>query len=66
MSNSGFQPNLAFLCKDDAYTLSGWWFGTMFIFPYIGMFIIPTDELIFFIGIETTNQVLYHMLHSIC
>ena len=24
---------------------SGWWFGTFFIFPYIGNFIIPTDEL---------------------
>jgi hypothetical protein len=23
--------------------LSGWWFGTFFIFPYIGNFIIPTD-----------------------
>ena len=27
---------------------SGWWFGTFFIFPYIGNVIIPTDELIFF------------------
>ena len=27
-----------------------------FIFPYIGNFIIPTEELIFFRGIETTNQ----------
>ena len=24
--------------------LSGWWFGTFFIFPYIGNVIIPTDE----------------------
>ena len=23
--------------------ISGWWFGTIFIFPYIGNFIIPTD-----------------------
>jgi hypothetical protein len=23
---------------------TGWWFGTFFIFPYIGNFIIPTDE----------------------
>ena len=22
---------------------SDWWFGTFFIFPYIGNFIIPTD-----------------------
>jgi hypothetical protein len=27
-----------------------------FIYPYIGNVIIPTDELIFFKGIETTNQ----------
>jgi hypothetical protein len=26
------------------HTLSGWWFGTFFIFPYIGNVIIPTDE----------------------
>jgi len=25
-------------------------------FPYIGKFITPTDELIFFRGVETTNQ----------
>jgi hypothetical protein len=37
--------------------ISGWWFGTPPIFPYmIGNFIIPTDELIFFKGVETTNQ----------
>ena len=29
----------------------GWWFGTCFIFPYIGNFIIPTDEVIFFRGV---------------
>jgi len=29
---------------------TGWWFGTWF-FPYIGKFIIPTDELIFFRGV---------------
>ena len=27
-----------------------------FMFPYIGNFIIPTDELIFWKGVETTNQ----------
>ena len=26
-------------------TLSGWWFGSFFIFPYVGNVIIPTDEL---------------------
>jgi hypothetical protein len=30
-------------------------FGTFFC-PYIGNVIIPTDELIFFKGVETTNQ----------
>jgi len=30
------------------YFFAGWWFGTFFIFLYIGNFIIPTDELIFF------------------
>ena len=39
--------------------LSGWWFGTMEFYdcPYIGNVIIPTDELIFFRGVETTNQI---------
>ena len=39
------------LCSDKA--ISGWWFGTMefYDFPYIGNFIIPTDELIFFRGV---------------
>ena len=27
--------------------LSGWWFGTFFIFPYIGNLIIPIDFHIF-------------------
>jgi hypothetical protein len=31
--------------------ITGWWFGTFFIFPYIGNVIIPTDELIFFRGV---------------
>ena len=35
------------------YNISGWWFGTMefYDFPYIGNFIIPTDEVIFFRGV---------------
>ena len=28
-----------------------WVFGTVFIFPYVGNFIIPSDELIFFSGV---------------
>ena len=40
-----------------AETMSGWWFGTrIFIFPYIGNFIIPTDELIFFRGVGWNHQ----------
>ena len=34
--------------------LSGWWFGTFFIFPYIGN--IPPNWLIFLRWVETTNQ----------
>jgi hypothetical protein len=33
---------------------SGWWFGTFFIFPYSGNH--NSNWLIFFRGIETTNQ----------
>ena len=38
--------------------LSGWWFGTFFIFPYIEEN--PSHWLIFFRGVETTNQLLMH------
>jgi hypothetical protein len=31
--------------------MTGWWFGTFFIFPYIGNIIIPNDKLIFFRGV---------------
>ena len=34
--------------------ISGWWFGTFFIFPYIGNN--HPNWLIFFRGVETTNQ----------
>ena len=34
--------------------LSGWWFGTLYIFPYIGNN--HPNWLIFFRGFETTNQ----------
>ena len=36
---------------------SGWWFGTFFIFPYIGN--TNLNWLIFFRGVETTNQTLF-------
>jgi hypothetical protein len=32
---------------EDFLLLSGWWFGTFSIFPYIGNFIIRTDFHIF-------------------
>ena len=35
---------------------SGWWFGTCFIFPYIGNVIIPIDELIFLRGVGLNHQ----------
>ena len=37
--------------------VAGWWFGTCFIFPYIGLLIIPIDFHIFQRGGPTTNQV---------
>jgi len=36
--------------------ITGWWFGTFFVFHSVGNFIIPTDELIFF-SRSTTNQI---------
>jgi len=40
------------------YIISGWWFGTCFIFPYIYILetTIPTDFHIFQRGRSTTNQ----------
>jgi hypothetical protein len=37
--------------------ITGWWFGTVFIFPYIGKN--SPIWLIFFRGVETTNQIIY-------
>ena len=37
-------------------TKTGWWFGTFFIFPYVGFLIIPIDFTIFQRGGPTTNQ----------
>ena len=36
------------------WIITGWWFGTFFIFPYIGNN--HPNWLIFFRGVETTNQ----------
>jgi hypothetical protein len=41
------------------------WFGTWFFSIYIGNVIIPTEELIFFRGIETTNQILLTIINHI-
>jgi hypothetical protein len=39
---------------EEPQSSSGWWFGTFFIFPYIGKN--HPNWLIFFRGVETTNQ----------
>ena len=39
------------------WIFSGWWFGTFFIFPYIGNNY--PNWLIFFKGVETTNQLTF-------
>ena len=39
--------------------MSGWWFGTFFIFHNIWVAILPIDELIFFRGFQTTNQMCF-------
>ena len=39
------------LKKNGCIPISGWCFGTCFIFPYIGNVIIPIDEVIFFRGV---------------
>jgi hypothetical protein len=58
------------LLTNKSYHYTGWWFGTSFMFPYIGNVIIPTDELIFFrgVGIPPTSISLeycyrYNMYH---
>ena len=39
--------------------MASWWFGTFFIFPYIGNHNPNISQLtIFFRGVETTNQLL--------
>jgi hypothetical protein len=38
------------------HVLTGWWFGTWLLFLHILGKIIPTDKLIFFRGVESTNQ----------
>ena len=45
---------LLVLGSRDLNTNTGWWFGTFFIFPYIGNN--HPNWLIFFRGVQTTNQ----------
>ena len=45
--------------------ISGWWFGTWLLFSHILGIIIPTDELIFFRGVETTNQIYIYIWNII-
>jgi hypothetical protein len=44
----------------DKSILSGWWFGTFFIFPYLGNS--DPNWLIFFRGVQTTNQICYDQI----
>ena len=45
------------------YVSSGWWFGTFSIFPYIGNN--HPNWLIFFRGVQTTNQWFLNMFHGL-
>ena len=48
--------------KNGAGLFAGWWFGTFFIFPYIGNN--HPNWLIFFRGVQTTNQIclVFHVI----
>ena len=41
--------------EGDYHPITGWWFGPFFIFPYIGNN--HPNWLIFFWGVQTTNQI---------
>ena len=62
-----FPPFSWFSCVLGSIRLSpkytGWWFGTFFIFPYIGNN--NPSLLMFFRGVETTNQYI-HIYICIC
>ena len=42
-------------CLSISDYLAGWWFGTSFIFPYIGNFSIPTEKIIYFRRVAQTS-----------
>ena len=54
-SESSLGPRFAW-CRLLCHWLTGWWFGTFFIFPYIGNN--HPNWLIFFRGVQTTNQLM--------
>jgi hypothetical protein len=41
------------------YIYTGWWFGTWVLFYHILGITIPTDELIFFRGVQASNQYIF-------
>ena len=54
---------LRWFTKNGMIYISGWWFGTCFIFPYIGNN--HPNWLIFFRGVQTTNQMyIYIYIHT--
>ena len=60
----GFETEFAMSISPAVLIITDWWFGTFFIFPYIGNVIIPTDfhSIIFQRGRSTTNQIIH--LHN--
>ena len=44
--------------------MAGWWFGHVYFSIQLEI-IIPTDELIFFRGVDTTNQIILPGLFEI-
>ena len=50
--------------QERKYLVIGWWFGTFFIFPYIGNNHPNFNWLIFFRGVETTNQIFVFWIHD--
>ena len=51
----GFGYNWGKMRNAPTIKIAGWWFGTFFIFPYIGNN--HPNWLIFFRGVQTTNQI---------
>ena len=50
------RPAKSLLSMVISHYITGWWFGTFFVFPHILGIIIPTDELIFFRGVAQNHQ----------